>query len=231
LDHAAVREWANAQLGEGVTWFNGRIDPAETWYWVANPAAPRARHDVPERAAMFRLAGPVGDGRRQPGGRPQSRRRVEHLDAVGGLGDVADLQRGQLGAAAHHRQPEHTCVPIERVFRPAVHPDSDDNGRPSGARDIRPPLNVWIDVPELLRAPAGHRAHTQPGIVVGFRAQGVLLQWGPASTGAWLALVRYTPGEHRRAGCITSSRLREPALAAQHPAWSFMAGVKFVLPA
>ena len=42
LDHAAAQAWACSQLGEGVTWLNGRIDPAETWYWVANPARPRA---------------------------------------------------------------------------------------------------------------------------------------------------------------------------------------------
>ena len=47
LDHAAAQAWACSQLGEGVVWLNGRIDPAETWYWVANPATPRARRDVP----------------------------------------------------------------------------------------------------------------------------------------------------------------------------------------
>ena len=45
MDDAAARDWACSQLGEGVTWLNGRIDPTETWYWVANPARPRAhRH-------------------------------------------------------------------------------------------------------------------------------------------------------------------------------------------
>jgi len=71
-------------------------------------------------------------------------------------------------------------------------PSAGEPERPPGARDVRPPLDVWVDVPRLLRAPAGHRAHTRPGIAVGFRAQGVLLQWAPASTGSWLALVRYT---------------------------------------
>ena len=47
MDDVAARAWANSQLGEGVTWLNGRIDPTETWYWVANPATPRARRDVP----------------------------------------------------------------------------------------------------------------------------------------------------------------------------------------
>ena len=45
MDDVAARAWANNQLGEGVTWLNGRIDPTVTWYWVANPARPRAhRH-------------------------------------------------------------------------------------------------------------------------------------------------------------------------------------------
>ena len=47
LDHTAAQAWACSQLGEGVTWLNGRIDPTETWYWVANPARPRAHRDVP----------------------------------------------------------------------------------------------------------------------------------------------------------------------------------------
>ena len=47
MDDVAARAWANSQLGEGVTWLNGRIDLTETWYWVANPARPRARRDVP----------------------------------------------------------------------------------------------------------------------------------------------------------------------------------------
>ncbi len=42
MDDVAARDWANSQLGEGVTWLNGRIDPTETWYWVANPTRPRA---------------------------------------------------------------------------------------------------------------------------------------------------------------------------------------------
>jgi len=42
MDDVAARAWANSQLGEGVTWLNGRINPSETWYWVANPARPRA---------------------------------------------------------------------------------------------------------------------------------------------------------------------------------------------
>jgi len=37
----AAQAWACAQLGEGVTWLNGRTDPSEHWYWVANPARPR----------------------------------------------------------------------------------------------------------------------------------------------------------------------------------------------
>ncbi len=41
LDHLAAQAWACAQLGEGVTWLNGRIDPSQTWYWVANPDRPR----------------------------------------------------------------------------------------------------------------------------------------------------------------------------------------------
>ena len=42
MDDVAARDWANSQLGEGVTWLNGRIDPTGTWYWVANPTRPRA---------------------------------------------------------------------------------------------------------------------------------------------------------------------------------------------
>lgn len=76
------------------------------------------------------------------------------------------------------------------MFEAGQQSDSEP-GRPPSARDVRPALDVWVDVPQLLRAPSGHRAHTRPGIAVGFRAQGVLLQWAPVSTGAWLALVRY----------------------------------------
>ncbi|GAA2798627.1 hypothetical protein [Saccharopolyspora taberi] len=35
LPAATAQQWANAQLGEGVTWLPGQED--ETWYWVANP--------------------------------------------------------------------------------------------------------------------------------------------------------------------------------------------------
>jgi len=75
--------------------------------------------------------------------------------------------------------------------------------RPPGARNVRPALHVWIDVPKLLRRPAGHQAHTQPGIATGYRMPGVILQWAPTSDGSWLgARVRgvYLTGVQREAG-------------------------------
>lgn len=35
LPAEAAKQWASAQLGEGVTWLPGHED--ETWHWVANP--------------------------------------------------------------------------------------------------------------------------------------------------------------------------------------------------
>ena len=65
MDDVAARAWANSQLGEGVTWLNGRINPTETWYWVANPARPRAHRPtepgVQGRAWRYSEPGQLSD--------------------------------------------------------------------------------------------------------------------------------------------------------------------------
>ena len=69
MDDVAARAWANSQLGEGVTWLNGRIDPTETWYWVANPALHHAqRPNTDPHPDQDRLLRPFGrsTGRRTP---------------------------------------------------------------------------------------------------------------------------------------------------------------------
>lgn len=56
---------------------------------------------------------------------------------------------------------------------------------------LQSPLDVWVDVPTLMRRPRGHQIKHRPGIVVSFRAAGQLREWVPTADGAWLGLVTY----------------------------------------
>ena len=109
MDDVAARAWANSQLGEGVTWLNGRIDPTETWYWVANPALHHAqRPNTDPHPDQDRLLRPFGrsTGRRtppphppgstprlpRPSRRPAARRAHEHFAPMR-LGEQRDDAR------------------------------------------------------------------------------------------------------------------------------------------
>lgn len=63
--------------------------------------------------------------------------------------------------------------------------------RPPGTRVLASPLDVWVDVPRLMRRPRGHQVRYRPGILTGYRAQGQLREWAPTADGAWLGLVTY----------------------------------------
>lgn len=63
--------------------------------------------------------------------------------------------------------------------------------RPPGTRVLATPLDVWVDVPTLMRRPRGHQIKHRPGIVVSFRARGQLREWVPTADGACLGLVTY----------------------------------------
>lgn len=77
------------------------------------------------------------------------------------------------------------------MFKPASGVETGGPDRPPGARDVHPPVDVWVNTPRLLRSPVGHQSRTRPGVHTSYRVPGVLLQWAPTTTAAWLALVRY----------------------------------------
>ena len=77
---------------------------------------------------------------------------------------------------------------MERVFDM----EARSPGHLGGDRPVRPPRPVWVDLPGLFGA--GGSVVVGSGWAVGEPVPGELRCWGRASSGAWIALVRYRLG-------------------------------------